>query len=374
MRIKFWTSTEYGGFMHALMHALNKKGILAEQKFNISERFYRSAKSPLARIWLRICQYIVYPMQLCLDLLFDRVRGNAKYPIVVSTNTFFAPVLATLFNKNVVHLVYDLFPEAMIHSGKWKEGQFKVQFFRWLVGLTLKRSKVNVFLGKRLQFYVESVHGKLPNGIVIPVGADESPFQGFMPNNDKSVQILYCGNFGNMHDSKTLCEALKMGIEADLQLRFHCTGPKRNELETFLIEQESDWNGQVVIGEGLSFQDWVKTMKEAQVALVTMSEGSEEVVMPSKTYSAMMAGQAILAIAPEQSDLVDLIKETDCGWWVNPNEVDGLRRVFSIIASESQILKAKRENAYRAAHEQFGQESLSKEWAKLFISLKSDAK
>ena len=84
--------------MHALMHALNKQGILAEQKFNISERFYRSAKSPLARIWLRICQYIVYPMQLCLDLLFDRVRGNAKYPIVVSTNTFFAPVLATLFN------------------------------------------------------------------------------------------------------------------------------------------------------------------------------------------------------------------------------------------------------------------------------------
>ena len=165
-----------------------------------------------------------------------------------------------------------------------------------------------------------------------------------------------------------------MGIEPDLQLRFHCTGPKRNELAAFLIEQESDLSGQVVIGEGLSFQDWVKTMKEAQVALVTMSEGSEEVVMPSKTYSAMMAGQAILAIAPEQSDLVDLIKETDCGWWVNPNDVDGLRRVFSIIASESQILKAKRENAYRAAHEQFGQESLSKEWAKLFISLKLDAK
>ena len=177
-----------------------------------------------------------------------------------------------------------------------------------------------------------------------------------------------------MHDSKTLCEALKMGIEPDLQLRFHCTGPKRNELAAFLIEQESDLSGQVVIGEGLSFQDWVKTMKEAQVALVTMSEGSEEVVMPSKTYSAMMAGQAILAIAPEQSDLVDLIKETDCGWWVNPNDVDGLRRVFSIIASESQILKVKRENAYRAAHEQFGQESLSKEWAKLFISLKLDAK
>ena len=374
MKYKFWTSTEYGGFMHALMHALIKKGILAEQKFNISERFYRSAKSPLERVWLRICQYIVYPMQLCLDLLFDRLSGNAKYPIVVSTNTFFAPLLATLFNKNVIHLVYDLFPEAMIHSGKWKEGQFKVQFFRWLVGLTLKRSKVNVFLGKRLQLYVESVHGQLPNCIVIPVGADERPFQGALPKSKEPVQILYCGNFGNMHDSNTLCEALKMGIESDLQLRFHCTGPKRNELAAFLKEQKSELKGQVVIGEGLSSEDWVKTMKEAQVALVTMSEGSEEVVMPSKTYSAMMAGQAILAIAPEQSDLVDLIKGRDCGWWVKPNDVDTLRRVFSIIVSDSQILNTKRENAYKAAHEQFGQESLAKEWQKLFISLESDPK
>jgi len=35
--------------------------------------------------------------------------------------------------------------------------------------------------------------------------------------------------------------------------------------------------------------------------------------MPSKTYSAMMAGQAVLAIAPEDSDLVDLVKVADCG-------------------------------------------------------------
>jgi len=29
-----------------------------------------------------------------------------------------------------------------------------------------------------------------------------------------------------------------------------------------------------------------------------MTPGAEQVVMPSKTYSAMMAGQAVLAIAP----------------------------------------------------------------------------
>ena len=41
---------------------------------------------------------------------------------------------------------------------------------------------------------------------------------------------------------------------------------------------------------------WVRA---EEVAMVTMISGAENVVLPSKTYSAMAAGQAILAIAPE---------------------------------------------------------------------------
>ena len=59
---------------------------------------------------------------------------------VVSTNTFYAPLLATYLHPNVVHLVYDLFPEAMIHSGKWTEGTLKVKLVRWITKQTLKRA------------------------------------------------------------------------------------------------------------------------------------------------------------------------------------------------------------------------------------------
>ena len=54
-------------------------------------------------------------------------------------------------------------------------------------------------------------------------------------------------------------------------------------------------------------------MQSCQIALVTMSEGAQEVVMPSK-FSAMMAGQAILRSHQKISE-VDLIKVADCGWW-----------------------------------------------------------
>ena len=370
MKISFWTSTEYGGFMNALMSELRSNNIEAHQRFNISEETYRSARSTQQRLLLRVRQYVLYPVQLVFHLFFEVFKGNSKYPVVVATNTFFVPLLATFFNKRVVHLVYDLFPEAMIHSGKWQEGQFRVKFFRWLVGISLKRSATNIFLGVRLKKYVESIHGSLPNSNIIAVGADEAPFTKLQSLKDSErIKILYCGNFGNMHESKTLFDTWQSGIDDCFQFLFHCSGPKRKELELFKCKNQAFLEDRLQVNEGLSNEAWVNVMQSSQIALVTMSEGSQEVVMPSKTYSAMMAGQAILAVAPEDSDLVDLIKASDCGWWVSPGDVNGFQECLIEIHSNQDLLLEKRQNAFRVAHEQFGQGCLAKQWVEVFESL-----
>ena len=179
-------------------------------------------------------------------------KGNAKCPVVVATNTFFAPLLATFFNGRVIHLVYDLFPEAMIHSGKWQESQFRVKFFRWLVGMSLKRSATNIFLGERLKKYVESIHGTLPNSKIISVGADETSFIRLVPLEDSErIKILYCGNFGNMHESETLFNVWKSGIDNSFQFLFHCSGPKRKELELFKNKNEEVLRDHLLVKEGL---------------------------------------------------------------------------------------------------------------------------
>ncbi len=372
MKINFWTSIEYGGFMEGLMRELGLKGINAEQKFNISEISYRSAKTPIERILLRLRQYIFYPIQLVIHLLMEVIRGRTSAPMVVSTNTFFAPLLASFFNNRVIHLVYDLFPEAMIHSGKWREGQFKVKFFRWLVRISLRRSAMNVFLGERLKNYVISIHGEFPNSKIIPVGADERPFKD-LPSfkTNWPIEILYCGNFGNMHDSKTFFDLCKKGIDDAFTFTFHCSGPKRKILEGFRKKYINNLENSLKIGEGLSHNEWIKKMRSSPIALVTMREGAEEVVMPSKTYSAMMAGQAILAIAPENSDLVDLIKKTDCGWWIPPGDSNSLSHLLKELNAKPGLIVEKRQNSLEAANKYFGQSNLAKEWVSLFHDLQN---
>ena len=216
MKIRFWTSTQYSGFMAGLIRELNAMGLDAQQCYHISERSYRSAQQPIARLCLRLRQYVLYPAQLCGALLTQRIRAlssksaEAGELVVVSTNTFYAPLLATLLHRKVVHLVYDLFPEALIHSGKWREGSIKVKAIRWITRRTLRRAHCNVFLGQRLKDYVESIHGPVPNSAIIAVGADQSLFPHSPEARNEHLPvsaapiILYCGNFGNLHDSQTL--------------------------------------------------------------------------------------------------------------------------------------------------------------------------
>ena len=272
----------------------------------------------------------------------------------------------------MVHLVYDLFPEAMIHSGKWTEGILRVKVVRWITKQTLKRARTNVFLGQRLKDYVESIHGQVENAAIIPIGADqalflESPVERRNLNSQSSPTILYCGNFGNMHDSVTLFDYWKRSDKqgCSLQWVFHCSGPKRVELESVLSELPADFIKQIQLGGGLDQAAWIATMESADVALVTMVPGSETVVMPSKTYSAMMAGQAILAIAPEDSDLIDLIKTANCGWFVEPGDIDGLTRVVEAIYTDPEGLLKKRQNAYLYAQAHLGQDTLVNDWMRV---------
>ena len=404
--VDFWSSTEYSGFLEGLMRELNAHGFAARQRFQISEASYRSAKSPLARLWLRFQQYIGYPLRLLFVLGAERLVRRQATICVVSTNTFYAPFFAAFIHPNVVHLVYDLYPEALIHSGKWKEGTLKAKCIHWITGQTLKRSKQNVFLGQRLKEYVESLHGPMLNAAIIEVGADQSLFDRSPEErsnnsdgsseakqaNETPPEILYCGNFGNLHDSATLfqywntiveglkhpdkivegssdCELPVNDLNRKLSWSFFCSGPKRAELLKVRESLPEALKNQIRISGGLGQAEWVAVMETADIALVTMTFGSETVVMPSKTYSAMMAGQAILAIAPENSDLVDTIKAANCGWWVEPGDITGLKQVLETICSNPDELLEKRERAYHYAHSRFGQDALAEKWQDVFKQL-----
>jgi len=368
--IEFWSSVELGTFARGLLRELRALGWDVRHRFEVSEDAYRQAATLSARFRLRWSSYISYVRSL-------RRRIRREPPpaaIVVCTNTFYAPAVALRSAGGrrvpVVHWVFDLFPDVLTAGAKI---QSRGSVERWLGRLTrstFERAAANVFLGEGLLAHARRRYGDIPNSTVIPVGADAEPFRAARPEPRRArggVRILYCGNLGRMHDTDTVIACVQGGLPPGSTLEFRGHGAGFRALAAAVADTNT--GDRVLFGESLGEKDWTLAMKAADVALVTLRRGAEGVVMPSKTYSAMVAGQAILAICPRGSDLADTVRRYDAGWVIEPGDTAGLAAALAGLSDRPADLLEKRLNAFRAGHAHFSQKVVALRWAALFNSI-----
>lgn len=339
---------------------------LARQRFAVAEADYRQARGAWARLRMRWRCYVGYPLQLR-----RRIRREAPVQaLVVCTNTFYAPWVAMRAARRsgvpVVHWMFDLFPDVLVLAGKLRSGSWAERRLRHWVRAMFDGAAANVFLGERLLAFAEAKFGPIPRSAVIPVGCDAVPFAGRPPREGKpgeAISVLYCGNFGRMHDVDTIGKALRGGLPKGVAFSFRGNGAGFQSLSA--VVRDLGLDSQVRLGGNLPEAEWLEAMSAAEVALVTMKRGAEGIVMPSKTYSAMAAGQAILAVCPRESDLADLVAQHDCGWVVEPGDVEGLRGVLDFIASQPAEVLRRRHNSWQAGQHCYDQRVLAGQWREL---------
>lgn len=373
--VTIWSAVELPAFMEGLLQRLRHDGFAARQRFAVRAESYRAAQGPIRRGLLRWRMYCEFPLRVGLACLFSR-RSDVH---IVTTNPFFAPwvaVRSAVRRPVVIHLVYDLFPDALIVARRLRHDARSAASIRWLVRDVFDRATANVFLGDTLQRYAERTFGSISHTRVIPVGADAVPFERLapsMPPSGTSIDVLYCGNLGAMHDVDTLIaaaeSATKRGRAPGVTITFHASGTSYQALKARAASMRAGVPAWLHFEGPLADPRWVKRMARAHVALVTMKPGSERVVMPSKTYSALAAGQAVLAVCAARSDLAEVIVRYECGWVVAPGDSDGLVQALDEIAARPDILQRKRENAFRAGQEVFSEAAIGALWRELITTL-----
>lgn len=354
------------------MRELRVLGLAAEHRFEVTEPSYRSAAGVLARGRLRWGSYVSYPRNLALRLR----RSDVPDAVVVCTNTFYAPAVALRAAARrrvpVVSWIFDLFPDVLVAGGKIRAGGMLDRSLGRLTRSVFRGAAANVFLGERLRRYAEARYGEGQRSLVIPVGADGTALAHSVPASrtpGDPLGILYCGNLGRMHETATLADLMREPGIAGWRMEFRGHGAGFRDLAS--VAARSGLGDRVLFGGSLADSVWATTMQAADIALVTMKPGAEGLVIPSKTYSAMVAGQAVLAICPLESDLADTIRADDAGWVVAPGDVAGLRAVLATAVARPDEVLAKRRNAFRAGRERYDQKVLAARWVELLSTVAS---
>ena len=94
------------------------------------------------------------------------------------------------------------------------------------------------------------------------------------------------------------------------------------------------------------------SLPTAELAVVTLDEGSEDLMVPSKTYYAMAAGSAIIGLCNNNSEVAHIIKHHKCGIMVKPGDTDAFVSSIEVLLNDKEKLEYYRVNSRRAV-EQF---------------------
>jgi glycosyltransferase involved in cell wall biosynthesis len=370
--VHFCSNVGGGVFGEGQVNAWRALGFDARLHHAVELADYWRAKSGLwSKLRLRWAMYVRYPRMLHAAVR----RAGAEETFVAVTNPFFVPALAARTARRsgakVVHLVYDLYPDALIFGGGWSPRHPVARFAARTTRGAIRNCDATVYLGERLRRHAEAQYGVAPRTAVIPVGTDASVFAGCGPTArpEATVRCLYSGHMGRLHDAETLATALGAGVPAGVAVELAADGPGANALKSALGEVAQRSPQQLTFAGTRGNSEWRAAMLAADVALVTMRPGAEKVVMPSKTYSAMAAGQAILAVCPRESDLADLVVAHDCGWVVAPGDAAGLRALLESLPARREEVLQKRRRAFAAAQERYSMTATATQWSELFRSL-----
>jgi len=278
------------------------------------------------------------------QIMTTLVGLRLKYEAVIITNPaietgFSLAVLCWLRKKPAIFCVWDLYPEIGIELGLFRD-PLTIKIVQGLEDFCFQHAAAIQVLAKTfLPRVIQRVH-RSKTVIYIPPWIDTQNLYPVARNNefsrehglDNDFVVMYAGNLGFSQNLESiLLLAQKLRTEKWLRFVFVGDGPMKQTLK----QQVNLLNLENVIFIPYQPQDRLaEVLSTADIAIVSVQKGAAQHLIPSKTFSLMACGKPILACVEEGCDLYDLIRETQTGICVQPDDISSLAEAITRLRSD----------------------------------------
>ncbi|MGB0383278.1 MAG: glycosyltransferase family 4 protein, partial [Ardenticatenaceae bacterium] len=280
--------------------------------------------------------------------------------VINSTNPPFLGLALCLVNLVAklpfVTIVHDVYPDAAICLGVLKKRSLVTRVWEQITRWILNSSEGLIVIGRDMAQLVRQKLKQpesakvtiIPNWAdaerVYPVARQENEFRREQALDGRFV-VQYSGRMGRTHNLEPLLEAAKGLQNEPVLFQFIGEGAKRAKLEA--MSQEMGLQNV----QFLPYQPFGKlahVLSAGNLAVVCLESACTGVSVPSKTYGIMAAGRPILAFLEPESEIGQVIEETECGF-VLPNPTgEEVATLIREVMSQPQRLRAMGCNGYDA--------------------------
>jgi len=311
-------------------------------KYNNSSSFKRL----FTGTWFTICA-----------LFFLLFSGRKKELILVTTPPFII-FLGWFFKKirnQKYHLIiWDLYPDVIINFGLLKKTSLTIRIWANMNKKCFSNAETIFTLGKHLSDAIKQYTTKEPVVIqnwtnidfIKPMIKAQNHFAIQHQLTDKFT-VMYSGNLGMTHNIEALIDAAE-ALKNNTQVHFVIIGEgeKKTKIRELIKEKKLT---NVLLLPYQNKEMLPHSLSCADVGVITLSAGAENISVPSKTYYTLAAGSAILAIAPFASELGLLIEKYDCGEIFSGCDINEIANFIGKLQQDPGLLNQYKTNARLAS-------------------------
>lgn len=298
---------------------------------------------------------------------FTTARQSKRSILFIVSNPPFLGILGFLFkllrHQKYVILVYDIYPEILIALRMIHEG-YIARFWRYLNRFIYEHADLVFTIGTdmaaKLNHSYDLRRTAAGQAIVINNWADIETIKPIeKKDNWFAVQhkqigkttVLYSGNMGNAHDIESILEAARR-LQNDQSIHFLLIGEgaKWKMVERTIVEKSLT---NVTLLPFQSEEVLPYSLAAGDIGIVAYVPGTEEFMVPSKTYYYMAAGVVPLIVCGKETELSRTILEHACGRVVSTPDIDAMVHTIQELGKNLHDLSVLKQSARSIAERLF---------------------
>jgi colanic acid biosynthesis glycosyl transferase WcaI len=310
-----------------------------EARGNLVVERVGSTAYPRFEMRRRVSNYLTYlslAIPRALSIRSDVVLAMTDPPI----EGIAGALVARLSSRPFVYNIRDMYPDMAVGGSIVRPGSFTARWesmHRW----ALRRADRVIVLGEDMRDRIVA-KGVDPGRVVVSRDGINIPETLPSPDNPVSQEIrgdfrfvlVHAGNVGFYGAWQTLITAVRMLESEGVGLVFVGEGAMKTQVEAMAAGCRA-----IRFMPFRPASEVPLVLSSGDMHVVTVKRGLEGVVVPSKLYPTLAAGRPVLGVAPEESDVVRIVRRSGCGVAANPDDPNSVADAIRGVLHDSEQLR-----------------------------------
>ena len=264
--------------------------------------------------------------------------------------------------KKVIYNLQDIFPDSLVTSGICSEDSRLMRIGRKMENYTYRNADVIITITDDMKANVvgkgvdpdkvKVVRNWIDVNRIMPVERkDNRLFDEFGLNRDK-FNVVYAGNLGKVQGVNVIISAAEL-LKDQNNIQFVIFG---NGSEEENIKKQAETLPNLSIFPLQPMERVSEVYSLGDVSIIPCKAGTGGSGMPSKTWTIMATGTAIIASFDLGGEMERTINDAECGVCVQAGDAMALVEAINDLKNKPETVKTMGQNARRYAEEQVAKE------------------